>query len=315
MHEGRDAMEDQDGRQVLARRVRQAVAELEGIRVLPQVGAQLYDRLRSPDGFTDDILPLIEVSPGLLAVVYSLAHGQGLQASVLDYRLGVLLRQLPQDDLRQALLGVCCHRDQLGLDAGPNAMVVARADLVVHSVAVACAARAIASQIEAGPAVDLAYTAGLLHDVGKLALHQALPKGYARLAGAAKARGAAMVTCEREQLGTDHAAVGAYLAKRWHLPTPIQRAIWLHHAPRCWAEGARSGLLLPGVVQLADALARSLALGISGSADDIQPVLARAEDLGLSSAALNRMRQDLAEEVTQRTWRIPMARSRPVCTP
>ena len=96
--------------------------------------------------------------------------------------------------------------------------------LVAHSLAVACAARALAPPAYA----DDAFIAGLVHDVG----HIVISTGLAELDDAIAARvaeGASRVALEREQLGATHAELGAYMLGRWGFALPIIDAVARHH--------------------------------------------------------------------------------------
>lgn len=77
---------------------------------------------------------------------------------------------------------------------------------------------------------EIAATAALLHDVGALALSTRLPAEYAALCRDATARGVPLERCEREQFGTTHAEVGAYLLGLWGLPFEVIEAVAQHHA-------------------------------------------------------------------------------------
>jgi HD-like signal output (HDOD) protein len=102
-----------------------------------------------------------------------------------------------------------------------------------HSFTVAKAARAIAQQHsnDSNLAND-AFTAGLLHDVGRIVLASNVPKEYAAVVAAAKSKGRPLHEEEAEQLGVTHAQVGAYLLGLWGMPAALVEAAALHHTPQ-----------------------------------------------------------------------------------
>jgi HD-like signal output (HDOD) protein len=77
---------------------------------------------------------------------------------------------------------------------------------------------------------DPAYTAGLLHDIGRLGLLVAYPREYGDLLSS-EAPDASILEREREGLGSDHCEAGLWLAKRWGLPEAVQMAASEHHQP------------------------------------------------------------------------------------
>ena len=93
-------------------------------------------------------------------------------------------------------------------------------------------ARAIA-KAERAPTlmVDEAYTAGMLHDVGMLVLAANLQSRYDVILKTAHERGVLLWEAERQELGTTHADVGAYLLGLWGLGDSIVEAVAFHHRP------------------------------------------------------------------------------------
>lgn len=81
--------------------------------------------------------------------------------------------------------------------------------------------------LDGGGAGDLAFTAGVLHDLGRLALQLDDPPVYAPLMGMEAAE---LLIRERAAFGTDHALRGAELLQRWGLPEIICDAVRQHHA-------------------------------------------------------------------------------------
>jgi diguanylate cyclase (GGDEF)-like protein len=102
----------------------------------------------------------------------------------------------------------------------------------------ATAARALADALHEARAEEF-FLAGLLQDVGMLALERALPALY-RGTAALQQNHAALAEYERERLGTDHAEVGAHAMRAWHMPESLCRAIGNSHriTPAGAADGA-----------------------------------------------------------------------------
>jgi HD-like signal output (HDOD) protein/CheY-like chemotaxis protein len=100
---------------------------------------------------------------------------------------------------------------------------------------------------------DVAFTAGLLHNIGGLALACRLPEDAAKSAELARSRGIPIHEAEYERLGVTHAGIGAYLLGLWGLPHEVIEAVALHHEP--W-EGFHT-LDANLAVRLADALVES----------------------------------------------------------
>ncbi|MSQ41572.1 MAG: HDOD domain-containing protein [Dehalococcoidia bacterium] len=78
---------------------------------------------------------------------------------------------------------------------------------------------------------DHAFTAGVLHNIGLLALDQHLPDALTEAIDAAGRRGTSLARVERELLGFTDTDLGASLAARWHFPRPLVKATQGHSAP------------------------------------------------------------------------------------
>ncbi len=98
-----------------------------------------------------------------------------------------------------------------------------------HSLAVAFRAGDLASRTRRLD-VPSAFTAGVLHNVGRLAMFHEDPAGVDQAIAEAMRTGKSIEEIEREQLGYDHAELGGLLATKWNLPDEVSAAISQHHA-------------------------------------------------------------------------------------
>lgn len=115
-----------------------------------------------------------------------------------------------------------------------------------------------------------AFTAGLVHDIGKFIVALAAPEKFAAIVASLRASGRSFHAVEREQLGVTHAEVGAYLLGTWGLPLSIVEAVAHHHQPGLVPAEGREVL---AAVHAADALIDSScfvdASASSGDAIDV----------------------------------------------
>jgi len=92
-----------------------------------------------------------------------------------------------------------------------------------------------------GKAAEEAFTAGMLHDIGKLVLAINLPIEYTEATRMAQA-GLELPLAEHQVFGANHADIGGYLIGLWGLPVPVVEAIALHHSPSRASQPAFSPL-------------------------------------------------------------------------
>ena len=121
-----------------------------------------------------------------------------------------------------------------------------------HSVATAL----IGDQTAVLP-VDHAYTAGLLHGIGQLALFEHAAEDYVRLVNDSVTDGLDLMGNERAAYGTDHAELAGLILEAWGLPEMLQDAAALHHWPNV-------GGKLADAVQLGCVVAEHIGFGTCG---------------------------------------------------
>ena len=102
-----------------------------------------------------------------------------------------------------------------------------------HSLITASAAEIVAAETNGiNVEAPVAFTVGLLHDIGKLALGQALtPEIQAAVRHLIESEHLSRAEAEKQIIGTDHGEVGACLLRGWNLPEDILEATANHHNP------------------------------------------------------------------------------------
>ena len=127
-----------------------------------------------------------------------------------------------------------------------------------HSVAVAVLAERLSKERKlATPA--LTFTAGLLHDVGKLVISSFLAEHIEALRSELASGQMSLLACEQKLLGADHAQIGAELGLVWNLPEEVVKVIASHHTPDV-ANGGRGDVVVD-LVHAADCLSHSMGFG------------------------------------------------------
>lgn len=130
-----------------------------------------------------------------------------------------------------------------------NGYSLCKGGLYHHAIGTAMIAEKIASMT--GKAVPgVAYTAGLLHDIGKVVLDQNIAAAYPMFYRKFQDRQSEIIDVETSILGTDHTRVGELLAKKWSMPESLTNVIRYHHRPEESGENAP----LTTIIYMADLL-------------------------------------------------------------
>lgn len=283
-----------------SRKVELAVGELDSLSVPPCVAVQYLSKILQGRFSPSSIAEIAECDPALGAELICLGQRRAAGPVSQRHSIRLILDRLDADEVRDLLLSTKVTAGYEIEFAGEQPVSPARKDLTLHSLAVACCARRLAEVSPLRVEPDLAYSAGLLHDLGKFALQDIMPRSLAAIAREAQATASALHEVEQRHLGTSHTLLGRQLARRWRLPEEIGLAIWLHHGdPAAVLESipkAKASLL----VWAADHIARHANIGQSGSYSAPEPLEDIARAVGAPVAALQEIRGGLAEQVVRK---------------
>jgi putative nucleotidyltransferase with HDIG domain len=255
---------------------------VKGIRyvpTLPTVLSRILALLDDESSSAGDLEGIIQHDQALCSKVLSVANSAyyGFQQEIDTVRRAVVA--LGYDEIRNICLGA-------GLMGFLHQSTFHDQDfasqLWLHSLAVAEGSRILAVMTKS-EAVDRAFTAGLLHDLGKVVLAAFFPDDQEALRDLREREGMPYREAERA-LGMEHWEIGMALAKHWDLPPSLGEVMGYHHhlSPRL------KHLPLVAAVHLADCAVKEQGIGDSG--DDLR---GDYQEVGL--AMLSNPKEDLAK--------------------
>lgn len=219
------------------------------VPVFPQAALQTLNLMRNPSANVADVVEAASLDPAIAGVIMRLANsalfGSRTPASTIAKAIVRLGFATAQKVVTSAALRPLFGGSPRLLETWPHSLKVA--DLSEQLAGVS-------GKIDPAEA----YLAGLLHDVGRIALLSMPVYDSARLQGL-ESGGCYQVYAENLLLRTDHAALGARIANSWRLPEPMVSAIRQHHRPES-AESPLAHLLY-------------LAEFLSGSEEDLPSVV------------------------------------------
>lgn len=150
-----------------------------------------------------------------------------------------------------------------------------------HSLSCGLFAEAIAKKLGHSKP-EVAFTLGVLHDIGRVVMLQIVPEHYREVITVTKTKRAYLWKVERQVLGFHHGELGARLAEKWQLPPAYSEAVRYHHEP----EKAHIENELAYILSLSDAMSHHC---FSGNREDriLQPLYRGMwEPLGLDEKAI-----------------------------
>jgi len=291
--------------QLREKRVELILQQLEELPTLPAVAVRVLDATGKENSTAKEVGELIESDPSLSARLLQLVHraDSGVRGEISTVERAVVM--LGFEAVRSAVLAISVFQT-MGGDSKVSNGNFSRDEFWKHSIAVACCAELLAEQIvnvwgkEVRIDPSIAFTAGLLHDLGKVALDAALPKSFSRVVEAVDLLRGNIADVERTVIGLDHLVVGKRLAERWQLPAELRDCIWLHGQLPAAIPSTVTNAKLVNLVTLADILCREQHLGYSGNYAFVTPKQILLDAIGLKTQHVDNVMSQLVEHIEPR---------------
>ncbi len=234
--------------------IEQIVAKTADLPTIPAAALAVMRETNSAESCARTVAAHIKKDQALTARVLRLANSAfyGLSRRVVDVNDAVVM--LGMKAVHNLAMVASTYpwlsRPLSGYGLGPK-------EMWTHSFAVATGAELIAKR---SGRVDpsIAFTAGLLHNVGKVALSVLLENRVKAFIALAIRDNLTFDEVERKILGFDHCEVGGYLGELWNLPDDIVAAIRWHHHPN----EAESPNLIVDAVHMGDFMTMSMGFGL-----------------------------------------------------
>jgi len=259
---------------------------LKRLSELPTLPVALYRML---DALSDPRLSMAKISqtvsedPALATKMLKLANSPyyGFQKEVRSVEHAMVL--LGVETVKALALGVSIFNT---FHDSSDLIGINKAGLWTHFLAVAFCAKQLAS-IARVSEPDAAFTSGLIHDIGRLALLRLFPSESVAVVEMIKDGGLSLPEAEERAFGLDHQAAGSFLARMWSLPDDLQDTIAFHHDRTALDKGD-----LVGAVYLAEKICKLRGLGWTGEV--------RVPEISDDELTQFRITSDQLEEVEKR---------------
>lgn len=230
------------------------IEQVQHLPPMPQVAVRLSSLLKNPEVSASELVQTVKYDLGLTARIIQMSNSAYVGGGERIKNLNDALVRLGNKQIFSFVISSAVQPmmtgklDGYGLEGG---------EMWRHSVAVAVAAELIV-EVVGGVDKETAFTAGMLHDIGKLAMDSFVGKEADSLTSVAHSEQRSFQHQEAEVLGMNHNEAGAELLKQWGLPDEHVAVARWHHDP----EHAESDQHLVDVIHLADTVSMSLGLGI-----------------------------------------------------
>ena len=207
--------------------ITQLTKKIKQLPTLPNVVRRLIELTGNTDSDIKEVLDLIKTDVALTAQLLKVCNSPfyGLSNQVATIREAVVMLGFKTISRIVISLGPAAY-----FKSDLSVYGVSGDDLWRHSVCTAFCCELLAQKYH--PEKDqLAYTAGLLHDVGKLVLGEYVKKDLKRVLAELVESGNSFIEAEHKVLGMDHGRIGGKIGRHWKFPAALVDAIKYHHEP------------------------------------------------------------------------------------
>lgn len=238
-------------------KVKEFVRSASRLPVLPEITLRLLNMVESTDSSANDIAEVVEADPALSVRMLKLANSSfyGQRGHISSIRSSVVV--LGSKTIRSLALAIWTHN--LRTRARDAEELRLMAPVHGHGLAAGVAAALLAERVNRSLGED-AFMAGLLHDIGRVALFSQLGREYQTgILDIAERDGFLVHEREIEVLGFDHRDLGFALMTSWGLPPLLADVAGKHHDP----EIVPRDQFFVAAVALADALTLRLKANVA----------------------------------------------------
>jgi HD-like signal output (HDOD) protein len=199
----------------------------EDLPTLPTIATQVFQITSNPDFSATALSNLIMNDPALTSKILKTVNSPfyGIQQQVGSVKQAVVL--LGSDEIIDMAFGMAAS-EVFDIESYPG--MINPKSLWQHSLCTALISQYLCKQTEEYKNIG-AFTAGLLHDVGKIFFVKNFPELYQKIHATQEQHNLPLYELEEDVLGANHAAVGGYLVSKWNLPQSLIQATGFHHQP------------------------------------------------------------------------------------
>lgn len=281
-------------------RLKQALANLDSLPAMPATAQRLLELPLDTDEGEAQMLKLIGQDPQISAKIISLANSPVMGISRKLIKVSDAAMLLGMKRIKSVAIGIASMSH---LDKSPAGNHFKPQELWLHSMTVAIVMHTIAQAMpfNARPNEDQVFLAGLLHDIGFMALHHIDPTASDQLHHQLTLQPERpILEIELETLGITHCYIGSQLARHWHLPEEIITVLGYHHFPYVEEVAAENPLVR--MVSLSEKIVPNFGIAEHTNSEieeyewvelgidpaDVDGICAQANEIAVQTAQLSR---------------------------
>ncbi len=273
----------------IQQRIQSIIQNVDQLPSLPEVVSRIINMVNDPDvsfkQVADEIAKDQAITANILKLCNSAYFSKGKEISSIDRAIVILGLKEVKDIVVLATTKSVLNRVILGYD-------LARGELWKHGVAVAMLAKKIANDCNHKTVADIAFTGGIIHDVGKTVLALFVQSTFKDILATVTEKNITFQEAEKQIMGFDHQQIGEQVTIKWKFPKVLQSIVRYHHEPTNAPDEHKR---IVSIVHIANTLCLMAGIGIGSDGLYHELNQDAVTMLGLQDAQLEKFYSDIPE--------------------
>lgn len=240
----------------IQKRIQSIIDNIHQLPSIPDVASKVLNMAHDPNvsfkAVAEEISRDQSITTNILKLCNSAYFSKGKEISSVDRAIVTLGLKEVKDIVVVAATRELLNKGIVGYD-------LAGGELWKHSLAVATLAKRISIMKNRKGVADIAFTGGLIHDVGKTVLAIFVQGVFKEVLDLAERDRIPFTAAEREVMGFDHQEIGEKILAKWKFPDVLKAVVLHHHAPAKTAEPHRP---IVSMVHVANSVCLMAGIGI-----------------------------------------------------
>ena len=239
------------------------ISKAGDLKVLPFVARKMMDTIGKQMASISDLAEIIEKDQTISARILKISNSPfyGLRQEVTSINQAILILGLRT--IRSLVLSVSTR-------AIYKKFGITEQKIWEHSVGAAIGAKLVSAEF-GDELVEVAFTGGLMHDLGKVVMNNETPEAFAEVMMRTYNEGLDSITAEMDVYGYNHSEIGARVAEKWGLSNVLVEIIEKHHLNKFAIKDVSDPLTAKSIacVNLADHICKVLGIGYRDTDESI----------------------------------------------
>ncbi len=274
-------------------RLEQIVNNIGQLPSMPDVAAKVMNMVNDPDvsfsSISNEISKDQSITTNVLKLCNSAYFSRGNEILSVERATVTLGIKEIKDIVFIAATKSILEKEIIGYD-------LAKGELWKHALSVAVLSKEISMMKKRKDIADIAFTGGIIHDVGKTILALYVQSSFKEILSLVESKQITFQTAEKEIMGFDHQEIGEKILSKWGFPQKLKDIVSYHHQPE---KAPADSKLLVSIVHIANTicLMGGIGIGSDGLYHQLSDEAIRAA--GLKDAELELLYSSLPDIVDQ----------------